>query len=224
MGIHIFLLCFSGYIFCFYKFQRTIYLVMIDYGNDTGGVYQLFSALFYMEFSFLMLAVFIEIFNLTNSTDYFLIDWEKEKELGRFEMGRNKREVSIWRKVLLVNELYELSVNRIINVEMVSLFSVLFLAGLQWIHLGQLVPNTSYNLNNENSYYISPILNYFIVTFVILAIAVVQFRTFHSTQSFATLSRSGGLSQSKTSSTCAACPTSPSLSSMRLCMATTFTA
>lgn len=60
---------------------------------------------------------------------------------------------------------------------MVSLFSLLFLAGLKWINLNQLVPNTSYSLNNDNGYYTSPILSYFIITFVILAIAVVQFRT-----------------------------------------------
>jgi hypothetical protein len=104
--VHLWLLCFSGYLFCFYKFQRTIYLVIVDVGNDKAGICMFFQGLFYVNFAFLALAVFIQVFNLTNTTDYFLIDWEKEKELGKFEMGRNQREVSIWRKVLLVNELY----------------------------------------------------------------------------------------------------------------------
>ena len=43
---------------------------------------------------------------MVNYTDYFLIDWEKEKEMGKFEMGRNRRQASVWRKVLVVNELY----------------------------------------------------------------------------------------------------------------------
>ncbi len=52
------------------------------------------------------MAIIILIFNLVNNTDYFLIDWEKEKEIGKFPIGHNKKEVSVWRKVLLVNELY----------------------------------------------------------------------------------------------------------------------
>jgi hypothetical protein len=75
MGIHIMLVFFTGYVFCFYKFQRTVYLTLIDIGNDTTNLYQMFLAIFYVNFSFLFLAVFIQMFNLTNTTDYFLIDW-----------------------------------------------------------------------------------------------------------------------------------------------------
>lgn len=78
----------------------------------------------------------------------------------------------------MVNELYELSVSRIINIEMVSLFSLLFLSGLDWINFNLLVPNTSYDLKNDNGYYISPVLSYFIISFVIFAIALIQYSTF----------------------------------------------
>jgi hypothetical protein len=91
VSIHLWLLCFSTYLFCFYKFQQTVYLVIPDYGNDTSGIYQVFNGFFYINFSFTILAIFIFIFNLSNGTDYFLIDWEKEKELGKFEMGRNQK-------------------------------------------------------------------------------------------------------------------------------------
>lgn len=79
VAVHLFLLCFTGYVFCFYKFQRTVYLSLFDAYNDTSGLYQIFYALFYVNFSFLFIAVLIQVFNMTNTTDYFLIDWEKEK-------------------------------------------------------------------------------------------------------------------------------------------------
>ena len=79
VAVHLFLVCFTGYVFCFYKFQRTIYLSLLDVNSDTTGLYQIFFALFYVNFSFLFIAVLIQIFNMTNTTDYFLIDWEKEK-------------------------------------------------------------------------------------------------------------------------------------------------
>jgi hypothetical protein len=107
---------------------------------------------------------------------------------------------------------------------MVSLFAILFLSGLDWINLNQLVPNTSYNLQNDNGYYISPILSYFIITFTILAIAVIQYSTPSPIQSFATLSEYGCRCPSKTSSICAASPTSPSSSSTRPYTGTTSTA
>jgi hypothetical protein len=79
VAVHLFLLFFTGYVFCFYKFQRTVYISLIDVWNDTSGLYLIFYALFYVNFSFLFVAMLIQVFNLTNSTDYFLIDWEKEK-------------------------------------------------------------------------------------------------------------------------------------------------
>ena len=62
-------------------------------------------------------------------------------------MGKHKKEVSVWRKVLLVNELYELTVHRNINIEMVSLFALLFLQGLDWMNLSYLIPNTTEIIN-----------------------------------------------------------------------------
>lgn len=90
-------------------------------------------------------------------------------------MGKNKKEVSIWRKVLLVNELYELAVSRIINIETVSLFSLLFLAGLGWIDYNQLIPNTFVDLISDRAYTTSAILSYFLISFVIFAVAAVQY-------------------------------------------------
>ena len=77
--------------------------------------------------------------------------------------------------MLLVNELYELAVSRIINIETVSLFSLLFLAGLGWIDYNQLIPNTFVDLINDRSHTTSSILSYFLITFVIFAVAAVQY-------------------------------------------------
>lgn len=77
MSTHLSLLCFTTYLFCFYKFQQTVSMLVIDYGNDTSGLYQSFQSFFYLNFSFTFLAIVIFVFNLVNSTDYFMIDWEK---------------------------------------------------------------------------------------------------------------------------------------------------
>lgn len=106
VGIWLWVLALATFCFCFYKFQQTVYLILPDPKNDTTGLYSGFLAFFYITFSFTIVAIFIMVFKLVNSTDYFLIDWEKEKDSGKFDIGKNKREVSVWRKVLLVNELY----------------------------------------------------------------------------------------------------------------------
>lgn len=77
MSTHLSLLCFTTYLFCFYKFQQTVSMIVIDLGNDTSGLYQSFQSFFFLNFAFTILAIFIFIFNLVNSTDYFMIDWEK---------------------------------------------------------------------------------------------------------------------------------------------------
>lgn len=106
VGIWLWVFALSAYCFCFYKFQSTIYLILPNPSSDSSGLYTTFGAFFYITFSFTIVAIMIMIFRIVNYTDYFLIDWEKEKELGKLGAGRNRREVSVWRKVLLVNELY----------------------------------------------------------------------------------------------------------------------
>ena len=98
--------------------------------------------------------------------------------MGKFEMGQNKKEVSVWRKVLVVNELYELSMNRLINIEFVSLLSILFLEGLHWINLNANIPRTS-PLVSDNTQQNNPILAYFIITFTTFTIAIVIFGTLY---------------------------------------------
>jgi polyferredoxin len=76
--------------------------------------------------------------------------------------------------VLVVNELYELSMNRLINIEFLSLFAILFLEGLNWINLNANIPNTS-PLESDNTLQNNPILAYFIITFVTFTIALLMF-------------------------------------------------
>jgi len=73
--IWLWLLCFSTYCFCFYKFQRTVFLILPYPSSDTSGLYSGFQAFYYINFSFMIVAIFILLFNMTNYTDYFLIDW-----------------------------------------------------------------------------------------------------------------------------------------------------
>ena len=75
VGIWFWLLAFSTYCFCFYKFQQTVYLILPSPSNDTTGLYSAFDAFFYISFSFVIVAIFIQFLRLVNYTDYFLIDW-----------------------------------------------------------------------------------------------------------------------------------------------------
>ena len=106
IGLWIFLFGISAYVFCFFKFQQTVYLLLPDIYTDWGTYYHHFMAVFYVQFGFMLFAVFLLIYDLGSTTDYFMIDWEKEKNIGNFDIGHQKKQASVWRKVLLVNELY----------------------------------------------------------------------------------------------------------------------
>ena len=73
IGLHLFLLCLSIYAFCFYKFQQTVFLIL----PTEKSFMDFFDGLFYSTFCLIFLAVFILLFNMVNSVDIFLIDWEK---------------------------------------------------------------------------------------------------------------------------------------------------
>ena len=105
VGMWIWLFGVSTYCFCFYKFQRTVFLLLPDMETDWFPYYDSFMALFYVQWVFVLFSVFLLIYDMGSTTDYFLIDWEKEKNASNFDinMGHNKRQASVWRKVLLVN-------------------------------------------------------------------------------------------------------------------------
>jgi len=134
--------------------------------------------MFYATLIITTISLWIVVYNL-GEVDYFLIDWEKEKEVGKFDVNKQKKEVSVWRRVLLVNELYDLAVSKNINIYFVTLFALLFLKGLEWINLSYSIPFTS-NLTELSSTTVSSnvILSYFIITFLYFIIAVIQLSKF----------------------------------------------
>lgn len=77
IGLWIFIFGVSAYAFCFYKFQETVYLLLPDPVTDWLEYYDPFMAVFYVQFSFVLISVFLLIYDLGVTTDYFLIDWEK---------------------------------------------------------------------------------------------------------------------------------------------------
>ena len=117
------------------------------------------------------------IYDIANSTDYFMIDWEKEKDTSNFriKLGEEKKQVSVWRKVLLVNELYELTVSNLINTEFVVLFGLFFLRGLNWINLSYQIPNISGLDKDFTNVVLNPVLSYFIISFVFFIIGAVKY-------------------------------------------------
>jgi hypothetical protein len=58
--------------------------------------------IFYAMLVVTAISLWIVIYNL-GEVDYFLIDWEKEKDFGKFDVNKKKKETSVWRRVLLVN-------------------------------------------------------------------------------------------------------------------------
>lgn len=105
IALWVWLLGVSAYCFCFYKFQQTVYLLLPDTVTQWMGYYDPFMVVFYLQFGFVLLSVFLLVYDLSTVTDYFLIDWEKEKNLSNFNThtANTKSQISIWRKILLVN-------------------------------------------------------------------------------------------------------------------------
>lgn len=77
VGLWIFLFGTTTYIFCFFKFQETVYLMLPDIEAQYLEYYDPFYAVFFVQFSFIMISNFFIIYNISSSTDYFMIDWEK---------------------------------------------------------------------------------------------------------------------------------------------------
>lgn len=95
----------SAYCFCFYKFQQTVYLLLPDTVTQWLVYYEPFMIVFYLQFAFVFFSVMLLIYDLGSATDYFIIDWEKPKDLSDDEIKevRNRRPISVWRRILLVN-------------------------------------------------------------------------------------------------------------------------
>jgi hypothetical protein len=174
-GLWIWSLGLATYVFTFYKFQETIYLILPEETQEYEGF---FTSIFLVQLFFVLLSTWNVIYNLSE-VEYFLIDWEKEKDVRKFEVGPERKETSVWRKVLIVNELYEHAVRQTVDVHLVTLFALLFLKGLEWMNLEYTIPNTSDLTSlSSTSYKDNVVLSYFIITFVFFAVGSVQYSTF----------------------------------------------
>eukprot|EP00919_Chromeraceae_sp_WS-2016_P068617 GHVR01162444.1.p1 GENE.GHVR01162444.1~~GHVR01162444.1.p1 ORF type:complete len:122 (+),score=6.12 GHVR01162444.1:1522-1887(+) len=91
IGLWVWLFGVSAYIFTFYKFQQTVYLLLPDPAVFWQDYYHPFLAIFYINLAFIFFSVLNLIYDLGTTTDYFLIDWEKEKDIGKFDIGNNKK-------------------------------------------------------------------------------------------------------------------------------------
>lgn len=74
----------STYCFCFYKFQQTVYLILPTWDEGQASFYTPFNVFYYIQLAFVFGAIFILFFDMAYSVDFFLVDWEKEKEVGKF--------------------------------------------------------------------------------------------------------------------------------------------
>jgi hypothetical protein len=131
VGHWIFLAGASLVCFCFYKFQKTLFFTLPDPTDTTAqtNYYKPFQMLFYLTLAFSLASCLELIWKITKS-EYFMIDWEKPGQAAaKFSINSELRKLktSIWRKLFVVNELYELSVSRLYNIEFTLLFMGLFL-------------------------------------------------------------------------------------------------
>lgn len=101
-GLWIWLFGFSLYVFAFYKFQETIYLIVPDQQTQWKVYYEFFMVIFYSMLVITSISLWIVIYGL-GEVDYFLIDSEKEKDISKFDVNKQKKEASVWRRVFLVN-------------------------------------------------------------------------------------------------------------------------
>lgn len=138
-GLWVWVLGESLYIFVFYKFQETIYLLLPQENTQWKQYYQPFVVCFYTGLAFVWFSLWNVIYSLSE-VDYFMIDWEREKDNRKFEVGKDRKKTSVWRKIHLVNQLFELAVSRKINLYFLTLFSLFFLSGLDWINLSYQIP------------------------------------------------------------------------------------
>lgn len=120
LGNWIFLFGVSLVCFCFYKFQQTLFFTLPDPTDSASQLsyYQPFATLFYVTLAFSLASCMELVWRITKS-EYFLIDWEKPGQApAKFNINAELRKLktSIWRKLFVVNELYELSVQRLYNV------------------------------------------------------------------------------------------------------------
>lgn len=76
VGLWIFLLGLATYVFCFFKFQQIVFLMLPDPSTDST-LYTSFQTLYFVQLALVILAVIILLINIGVNVDYFLIDWEK---------------------------------------------------------------------------------------------------------------------------------------------------
>ena len=84
IGLWLYCICLAGYVFCFFKFQQTVYLMLPDTSADWGSFYELFMIIFYIQVGLVLAVCIGTVVDLSQNTDYFLIDWEKDKQLSNF--------------------------------------------------------------------------------------------------------------------------------------------
>ena len=131
VGLFVWLAGVSMFCFCFYKFQTALYMILPDPNDEASKLayYTPFKTVFFIMAGMGILSLFETVWRIA-SAEYFLLDWEKPKENpGKFSTQHNNKEVkpSIWRRLFVVNELYELAMKRLCSVEFTLLFSGLFL-------------------------------------------------------------------------------------------------
>ncbi|CAD8069334.1 unnamed protein product [Paramecium sonneborni] len=178
--IFYYLAIFTGYLFCFYKFQQTIYILMpplSDYENN----YRPFEILFFMMFACRLISMFNLILRQAD-VQVFFVDWEKSEVLRPRELADKldnnvlkmvesaQTKQSAWRMILIANEFNELQVYRIVSVEWTLLFVGFFLEGLKWINLDQEQPNLKLERIIPKNY----VIQYFLCAFLYMTIGLAQ--------------------------------------------------
>lgn len=126
-----FLVIVSGYYFIFFKWQQQVYLLLPKV-DHFSSLYYSFDVVFGLVTSTKLVWLIYKIYFEQCSFDMFLIDWEKpktEKIRKANDLGQRKG-VNAWRSLLLLNELNELQIYKIISTEFTLITYAFFMDGI----------------------------------------------------------------------------------------------
>lgn len=142
----------SGYCFVFFKGQAIAYFLLpaMEPGDEYEAMTAFIAVAFFGKFLGLVFAVWDQV-----TVDIFFVDWEKPQS--------KSQDVSVWRKMFIVNKWNELQVSRAVSIE-ATLFVLIFLLegnGLKYHATAQ----PDFNDLDPMAAPIDPILRFFVSTF-----------------------------------------------------------
>ncbi|KRX07370.1 hypothetical protein PPERSA_06985 [Pseudocohnilembus persalinus] len=167
-GMFYYLLIMTGYWFVTYKMQSVPYLLIPSKDQYYDEFYKPFDVMFFLMFSFNMISIVYTIYKQT-SIDIFFVDWEKPIEYK--EKEDRDRGISVWRTLFIANELNEMSIERVLAIELNLMLMGFIFSGFGFEDYARETPDFNKDIENVERNYV---LKFFLVSFVFLLIGLIE--------------------------------------------------